>query len=114
MLNFTFYSPTKFVFGKGEENNIGQLLSQRGAKKVLLHYGGQSAEKSGLLGRVRTSLKGAGIEFVELGGVHPNPRFESRAYHDAARLPDSLRRHGYVHPPDRALLYQHKRCKHHR
>lgn len=75
MLNFTFYSPTKFVFGKGEENNIGQLLSQRGAKKVLLHYGGQSAEKSGLLGRVRTSLKGAGIEFVELGGVHPNPRY---------------------------------------
>ena len=75
MLNFTFYSPTKFVFGKGEENNIGQLLSQRGAKKVLLHYGGQSAEKSGLLGRVRTSLKGAGIEFVELGGVHPTPRY---------------------------------------
>ena len=75
MLNFTFYSPTKFVFGKGEENNIGQLLSQRGTKKVLLHYGGQSAEKSGLLGRVCTSLKGAGIEFVELGGVHPNPRY---------------------------------------
>ena len=75
MLNFSFYSPTKFVFGKGEENNIGQLLSQRGTKKVLLHYGGQSAEKSGLLGRVRTSLKGAGIEFVELGGVHPNPRY---------------------------------------
>ena len=44
MLNFSFYSPTKFVFGKGEENNIGSLLSQRGTKKVLLHYGGQSAE----------------------------------------------------------------------
>ncbi len=75
MLNFTFYSPTKFVFGKGEENNIGSLLAERGAKKVLLHYGGQSAEKSGLLGRVRTSLKNAGLEFVELGGVHPNPRY---------------------------------------
>ena len=75
MLNFSFYSPTKFVFGKGEENNIGSLLAQRGAKKVLLHYGGQSAEKSGLLGRVRASLKDAGLEFVELGGVQANPRY---------------------------------------
>ncbi|MFR4251448.1 MAG: iron-containing alcohol dehydrogenase [Christensenellales bacterium] len=75
MLNFTFYSPTKFVFGKGEENNIGKLLAERGTKKVLLHYGGQSAEKSGLLGRVRTSLDSAGIAYVELGGVHPNPRY---------------------------------------
>ena len=75
MLNFTFYSPTKFVFGKGEENNIGKLLAERGTKKVLLHYGGQSAEKSGLLGRVRTSLDSAGIAYVELGGVNPNPRY---------------------------------------
>ena len=75
MLNFTFYSPPKFVFGKGEENNIGKLLAERGTKKVLLHYGGQSAEKSGLLGRVRTSLDSAGIAYVELGGVHPNPRY---------------------------------------
>ena len=75
MLNFTFYSPTKFVFGKGEENNIGKLLAERGTKKVLLHYGGPSAEKSGLLGRVRTSLDSAGIAYVELGGVHPNPRY---------------------------------------
>ena len=75
MLNFTFYSPTKFVFGKGEENNIGKLLAERGTKKVLLHYGGHSAEKSGLLGRVRTSLDSAGIAYVELGGVHPNPRY---------------------------------------
>ena len=41
MLNFNFYSPTQFVFGKGEEANIGTLLAARGAKKVLLHYGGQ-------------------------------------------------------------------------
>ena len=75
MLNFNFYSPTQFVFGKGEEANIGTLLAARGAKKVLLHYGGQSAEKSGLLGRVRTSLDSAGIAYVELGGVHPNPRY---------------------------------------
>ncbi|MBP5793127.1 MAG: iron-containing alcohol dehydrogenase, partial [Spirochaetaceae bacterium] len=44
-----------------------------GGSKVLLHFGGKSAEKSGLLGRVRDSLKAAGVDFVELGGVHPNP-----------------------------------------
>ena len=68
MLNFNFYSPTQFVFGKGEEANIGTLLAARGAKKVLLHYGGQSAEKSGLLGRVRASLQQASVPFIELGG----------------------------------------------
>ena len=75
MLNFNFYSPTQFVFGKGEEANIGTLLAARGAKKVLLHYGGQSAEKSGLLGRVRASLQQASVPFIELGGVHANPRY---------------------------------------
>jgi alcohol dehydrogenase YqhD (iron-dependent ADH family) len=73
MDNFTFYSPTKFVFGKDTEQNAGALVREFGGSKVLLHFGGKSAEKSGLLGRVRDSLKGAGLEFVELGGVHPNP-----------------------------------------
>ena len=73
MNNFCYYSPTKYVFGKGEENNVGTYLTAYAPKKVLVVYGGQSAEKSGLLGRVRESLKGAGIEFVELGGVKPNP-----------------------------------------
>ena len=73
MDNFTFYSPTKFVFGKDTEQNAGALIKEFGGSKVLLHFGGKSAEKSGLLGRVRESLKGAGLEFVELGGVHPNP-----------------------------------------
>ncbi|MBS5517657.1 MAG: iron-containing alcohol dehydrogenase [Clostridiales bacterium] len=76
MNNFCYYSPTKYVFGKGEENNVGTYLTAYAPKKVLVVYGGQSAEKSGLLGRVRESLKGAGIEFVELGGVKPNPRYE--------------------------------------
>ena len=73
MNNFTFYSPTKFVFGKDTENQAGALVKEFGGSKVLLHFGGQSAEKSGLLGRVRESLKAAGVAFVELGGVHPNP-----------------------------------------
>ncbi len=73
MDNFTFYSPTKFVFGKDTEAQAGALVKEFGGSKVLLHFGGKSAEKSGLLGRVRDSLKEAGIAFVELGGVHPNP-----------------------------------------
>ena len=73
MNNFTFYSPTKFVFGKDTENQAGMLVKEFGGSKVLLHFGGKSAEKSGLLGRVRESLKAAGLAFVELGGVHPNP-----------------------------------------
>ena len=73
MDNFTFYSPTKFVFGKDTEQQAGSLVREFGGSKVLLHFGGKSAEKSGLLGRVRESLKEAGVEFVELGGVHPNP-----------------------------------------
>ena len=73
MDNFTFYSPTKFVFGKEMEAQAGALVKEFGGSKVLLHFGGKSAEKSGLLERIRTSLKEAKIDFVELGGVHPNP-----------------------------------------
>ncbi len=73
MNNFTFYSPTKFVFGKDTENQAGQLVKEFGGNKVLLHFGGQSAKKSGLVDRVTTSLKNSGLEFIELGGVHPNP-----------------------------------------
>ena len=74
MNNFTFYSPTYFVFGKDEENNAGKYVKRFGGKKVLIHYGGGSAVRSGLLGRVEKSLEAEGIEYVELGGVKPNPR----------------------------------------
>ena len=74
MNNFTFYSPTYFVFGKEEENNTGKYVKRFGGKKVLIHYGGGSAVRSGLLGRVEKSLEAEGIEYVELGGVKPNPR----------------------------------------
>lgn len=74
MNNFNYSIPTKMVFGKGTESEIGALVKEYGVKKVLLHFGGSSAEKSGLLGKVRNSLVEEGIQYVELGGVVPNPR----------------------------------------
>jgi len=74
MNNFNFYSPTYFVFGKGRENETGKYVKRFGGTKVLLHFGGNSAIKSGLLDRVKKSLTQEGISFVELGGVLPNPR----------------------------------------
>ena len=71
--DFNFYAPTRVVFGKSAEQQIGQLTASQGASKVLVHYGGGSAERSGLLNVVRQQLTQAGISFVELGGVVPNP-----------------------------------------
>lgn len=73
MENFEFVSPTKFVFGRGVEEQVGEKLAALGARKVLLHFGGQSAVRSGLIERVRASLDAAGVDCVELGGVRPNP-----------------------------------------
>lgn len=74
MNNFTFYSPTFFVFGKNEENNTGAYVRRFGGNKVLIHYGNGSVVESGLLDRVKKSLSKNGLEYVELGGVKPNPR----------------------------------------
>jgi len=74
MDNFTFYSPTYFVFGKESENSVGEYVKKFGGSKVLIHYGGGSAVKSGLLGRVKESLEKEGLSYKELGGVKPNPR----------------------------------------
>lgn len=74
MKDFKYYAPTHVVFGKNTENQVGELVTKHNGKKVLLHYGGQSAIKSGLLDRVENSLKQSGIEYVKLGGVVPNPR----------------------------------------
>ena len=74
MYNFHFYSPTYFVFGKDGENQTGSMVKRFGGSKVLIHYGGGSVVRSGLLDRVRASLKAEGISFIELGGVKPNPR----------------------------------------
>lgn len=74
MNNFDFCSPTRFVFGKDTEKQAGSLLKEYGATKVLLHSGGGSIKKSGLYNRVTESLDNAGIPFVALDGVRPNPR----------------------------------------
>ena len=74
MENFSFYSPTKFVFGKETEGKCGALVKEFGGSNVLIHYGGGSVKRSGLLDRVKTSLTDAGVQFCELGGVTPNPR----------------------------------------
>ena len=74
MRNFTYCLPTKFVFGRGAENKVGEELKNFGAKKVLIHFGGSSAVKSGLIDRVEANLRAAGMETVRLGGVMPNPR----------------------------------------
>ena len=57
MNNFSFYSPTKFVFGKDTESQTGKLVKEFGGSKVLIHFGGGSVVKSGLLDRVKKSLE---------------------------------------------------------
>ena len=74
MNQFQFWSPTEFVFGRDMENETGAYVKKHGGTKVLLHYGGGSAVRSGLVGRVKASLEKAGIGYLELGGVKPNPR----------------------------------------
>ncbi len=74
MENFNFYSPTEFVFGKDRAVEAGHFVKKYGGSKVLIHYGGGSAVKSGLIGKVKKSLDEAGVKYCELGGVQPNPR----------------------------------------
>ncbi len=73
MQNFNYFTPTQVVFGKDTQDQVGNLIKQVGAKKVLVHYGGQSAKKSGLLDTIFASLKKSNIDYIELGGVVPNP-----------------------------------------
>ncbi len=74
MENFEFYSPTCFIFGKDTETKAGEYVKRFGGSKVLIHYGGGSAVRSGLLDRIKESLSKESLSFVELGGVKPNPR----------------------------------------
>jgi alcohol dehydrogenase YqhD (iron-dependent ADH family) len=74
MDNFVFYSPTRFVFGRDTESQVGELVKACGGSKVLIHFGGGSVVRSGLLDRVIKSLDDASISHIELGGVKPNPR----------------------------------------
>ena len=74
MRDFTYYTPTKVVFGRGTENRVSELEKEFGGRKLLLHYGGGSVIRSGLLDRVKRILEEEGIPYVCLGGVVPNPR----------------------------------------
>ncbi|MBQ1835063.1 MAG: iron-containing alcohol dehydrogenase [Oscillospiraceae bacterium] len=74
MQAFSFYCPTRILFGRGTEQQVGEQVRSFGGTKVLIVYGGQSARRSGLLERVEESLTGSGLSFVTLGGVQPNPR----------------------------------------
>jgi alcohol dehydrogenase YqhD (iron-dependent ADH family) len=74
MENFRFYSPTEFVFGRGVEHEVGRILKKHGASRVLLHFGTGSIIRNGLLSLVEKAVLEAGIDFVRLGGVVPNPR----------------------------------------
>ena len=74
MNNFTFYAPTYFAFGKDTEQDTGKYVKRFGGSKVLVHFGGGSVVRSGLLDRVKQSLEKEGIAYVELGGVKPTPR----------------------------------------
>ena len=74
MLNFTIHTTTEVVFGRDIEKDIGPKLKEIGAHRVLVHFGGSSARSSGLLDRVEHSLFHAGLSFVQLGGVEPNPK----------------------------------------
>lgn len=83
MDNFDFRNPTKIVFGKGTEARVGAETAAY-SKKILLHFGGGSIKASGLYDRVTASLKAAGVEWVELGGVKPNPRLS--LVHEGVKL----------------------------
>ncbi len=74
MFGFKYYAPTKVIFGKGTEERVAELIREFGGKKVLIHYGGGSVIRSGLMKRVTDALEGAGIPYVTLGGAVPNPR----------------------------------------
>lgn len=74
--NFEFYSPTKVLFGKNAEDEVGRQARAFGAASALIVYGGGSAQRSGLLGKVEAALAAEGIAFQKLGGVVPNPRLD--------------------------------------
>jgi alcohol dehydrogenase YqhD (iron-dependent ADH family) len=74
MNNFIYHAPTKVYFGTDAEQQVGPALAEAGFKKVMVHYGGGSVKANGLLDKVTASLKSSGIEYIELGGVEPNPK----------------------------------------
>ena len=56
MRDFVYYAPTEVVFGRESEEQIIPLLKKYGAHRVLLHYGGGSAVRSGLIPKIKALL----------------------------------------------------------
>ena len=79
MFNFEYFTPTEVCFGKGTVDSVGEYVKKYHGTKVLIHYGGGSIVRTGLLERVKKALDRAGIAHIELGGVVPNPRL-SKVY----------------------------------
>lgn len=79
MNDFNYYTPTRYVFGRGVEAQTGELTHWMGVNRVLLVYGGGSVVRSGLLDRVKASLDAVNISYLELGGIQPNPT-DDRVY----------------------------------
>ena len=84
MRDFNYYAPTEVVFGKESEEQVASLVKKYGGTKVLVHYGGKSAQRSGLLDKICGLLREGGVSYVMLGGVVPNPRLS--LVHEGIRL----------------------------
>lgn len=84
MLNFNYWAPTYYEFGRDSERHVGALVTKFGGKKVLIHYGGGSVVKSGLLARVEKYLEDEGFSYIKLGGVKANP--ESDLVYEGIKL----------------------------
>ena len=97
MKDFNYYAPTQVAFGRKAEQATGRLVKQYGGTKVLVHYGGKSAERSGLLDAVCHALEAEHLHYVKLGGVVPNQRNRFRQSHlHGGNL--RRRRLGFLHP----------------
>ena len=75
--NFVYYNPTKIYFGNEQMKKLGEVIRDDGIRKVLMVYGGGSIKKNGVYGEVTASLKAAGVDYAEFGGIEPNPKYES-------------------------------------
>ena len=104
MKNFNFYAPTEVVFGDQSEEQVALLVKKYGGTKVLVHYGGKSAVRSGLLDKICGLLQEGGVAYVTLGGVVPNPRLSL-----AQQGIDLCRCDRYDDAHDGALLHQGRR-----
>ena len=91
MKDFNYYAPTEVVFGEKSEEQVAALVKKYGGTKVLVHYGGKSAERSGLLDKICGLLTEGGVPYVKLGGVvvaFPTPVIEGDITHGTVGVTD--------------------------